>query len=162
MLDYTIIDNLDNGVTFILLVGPPGSGKTEIADKLVEYYDFVKISPDDIRKELFGNPHDQKHNTEVFSTVYSRINSSLKSGFNVVYDATNCRPAYRLKIIDIVENWADNIYCFCAESSIVDCVEKNKKYYENSVPEDVIEKMYFTLKKHPPTIYEGYDLIAGF
>lgn len=154
--------DLDTGGIFIIMVGPPGAGKTSISKELESKYHFMRVCPDDIREEFSGDAADQSNNEQVFAKVYSRLSFFLKEGYNVVYDATNCRTTYRMKILDTVKDCANYILCLCLTTSIGDCLERNKNRYERHVPEDVIERMYFTLKKHPPTIFEGYDAIVGF
>lgn len=163
-MSFSFLNGLDlnNGRIFIIMVGPPGAGKTTVSKKLVDDYGFVRICPDDIREEITGNANNQDHNEEVFTKVYSRLSEYLNQGFNVVYDATNCRSAYRFKVLDIARKSANTIVCMVSTTPISDCLERNKNSYERHVPEEVIERMYFTLKKHPPTIFEGYDLIVGF
>lgn len=151
--------DLEHGGIFIIMVGPPGSGKTTVAKQLASEYDFVRVSPDEIRKELTGDTTDQTRNNEVFGVVYSELEELLESGKNVVYDATNCRGAYRYKILDVTRDLAYKIICICATTSIGECLDRNKER-DRHVPEDVIERMYFTLKKHPPVIFEGYDMIV--
>ena len=154
--------DLDNGGIFIMMVGPPGAGKTSISKELESKYKFIRVCPDDIREEICGDASDQSNNDAVFTKVYSRISMFLNERYNVVYDATNCRTMYRAKILDTAKNCADYILCLCSTTPIGECLERNKNQYRRHVPEDVIERMYFTLKKHPPTIFEGYDAIVGF
>lgn len=162
-MDTSFIKSLDleQGSNFIILVGAPGAGKTTVADQLVEEFGFTKICPDDIREEVSGDCMDQSQNDKVFGIVYSRIEEFLERGDNVVYDATNCRSAYRYKIIEVCKSYATNIVCLCATTTIGECLNRNNKRIQH-VPEHVIERMYFTLRKHPPTIFEGYDMIVRF
>lgn len=47
---------------FYMLVGIPGSGKSQIAEEYRQHYVCVHSS-DAIRKELYGDETDQKHST---------------------------------------------------------------------------------------------------
>ena len=150
--------DLDKGGVFIIMVGPPGSGKTTIAKELEDEYGFSRVSPDEIRLEITGSMTNQTRNDEVFGIVYSRLEDLLMAGENVVYDATNCRSRYRYKILDATQALSNEVICICLTTPIIECLKQNQKRIFN-VPEDVIEKMYFALKNHPPTIFEGYDAI---
>lgn len=143
-----------------MLVGPPGSGKSTLAEQIrTEQMNFEIVCPDDIRKELTGDASDQDHNTEVFTKVYGRISMCLNEGSNVIYDATNCRSTYRYKIIDVARKaGCKKIICICMTAPIGECLEWNRNR-DRVVPEKVIENMYFALRKHPPTIFEGFDAV---
>lgn len=149
----------DGGI-LVMLVGPPGAGKSTIAESIKnEYMNFEIVCPDEVRKEVTGDANDQSRNVEVFGKVYNKLTELLNDGVNVVYDATNCRSAYRYKILDVCKDVSKKVICVVVTTNIGECLDRNKNHYERTVPEDVIENMYFTLKKHPPTIFEGYDAI---
>lgn len=161
-LSFLKILDLEHGGNLIIMVGPPGAGKTTIAEEIVDKFDnFVIVSPDRIREEITGDMNNQSQNEVVFSRVYGQLSAYLEDGRNVVYDATNCRSAYRYKIIDACKTSAYKIICLVSTTPIAKCIKRNDER-NRIIPEDVIEKMYFNLKKHPPIIFEGYDLIARF
>lgn len=150
------------GGNLIIMCGPPACGKTTIALNLKEEIpNSIIISPDNIREELTGDMTNQSFNVEVFNTVYARIKDALKNGYNVIYDATNCRNTHRYKIIDTCREYTYRIICLMSVVPLETCFENNRKR-NRVVPSEVIERMYFTLKKHPPTIFEGFDLIVRF
>ena len=149
----------DGGI-LVMLVGPPGAGKSTIAENIKnEYMNFEIVCPDKVREEVTGDANNQSRNTEVFGKVYNKLIELLADGSNVIYDATNCRSIYRYKILDVCKDYFKKVICVVVTTNIGDCLERNRTRYERNVPEDVIENMYFTLKKHPPTIFEGYDAI---
>lgn len=161
-LSFLKDDYSDNGGILVMLIGPPGSGKSTLADKIVESINnYIIVSPDKIREELLGDPSIQTHNTEVFNKVYSDIVKYLEEGYNVIYDATNCRSIYRKKVIDACKAYTYKIIALVSSTTLSECFRQNESK-NRYVPEEVIERMYFTLRKHPPTIFEGFDLIAKF
>ncbi len=140
---------------FIMLVGPPGSGKTSICEYITDRYDYTRVSPELIRKEFNT---ENLSNKELFSTVYNRLASELNNGNNIVYDATNCQAQFRNKIMSITEGCYSHATCLVMNTSLVDCLNRNQSY-GLPVKEKVIEEMYLNLKKRPPSISEGYDVI---
>lgn len=163
-MDTSFIKMLDlkKGSNFIMMVGPPGAGKTKIADDICNQFEnFTIVSPDKIREEITGDMRNQGQNDIVFGEVYIRLKTKLDEGFNVIYDATNCRTTYRYKILDVVRGHTEKIICVMSTTPMSECLRRNDER-DRFVPEDVIERMYFTLKKHPPVIFEGYDAIVRF
>lgn len=159
---YLTPDEVKLGSNFIILVGPPGSGKSSFAEEIKKTDDsWIVVSPDKIRESINGDASDQKNNVEVFKVVYQNLEDYLSDGYNVVYDATNCRAVYRVKILNAIKKYTNKCVCLVSSTSISECFERNAAR-NRVVPEDVIERMYFTLKKHQPTLSEGYDVIARF
>ena len=164
MTDLSFLKTFDteHGGILIIMCGCPGSGKSTIAEEIAKRFDnFMIVSPDDIRKEITGNMSSQAQNDIVFARVYGQLQSYLDQGYNVIYDATNCRSQYRYKIIDVVKDSVYKIIGMVSTTPIVDCLKRNS-LREDSVPDNIIEKMYFTLRNHPPTIFEGFDMIVRF
>ena len=72
----------------VLMSGPAGSGKTTIAKLLEDLGNFVYVSSDEIREELWGNAADQRHPNKVFQIFYERARKAVMDGHNCVLDAT--------------------------------------------------------------------------
>lgn len=82
----------------IIPIGISGSGKSRLYN--LNYQDYVKICPDDIRKELTGSISDQSKNKEVFELAQKRIDDCIANDKNVFYDATNINTEYRKKFVN--------------------------------------------------------------
>lgn len=155
-------EELNQGSIFIMMCGAPGSGKTTAAKTLSESSDmWTIVATDAIREELFNDRYNQEDNKQVYSTAYNRIVTGLKNGDNIIYDATNCNKHYRKKILKFAIPYANKIICYASASSLRECLERNAKR-DFVVPEEAIERMYISLRKYPPSLYEGFDMIARF
>ena len=80
----------------IIPIGISGSGKSRLYN--LNYQDYVKICPDDIRKELTGSISDQSKNKEVFELAQQRIDDCIANDKNVFYDATNINQEYAFNL----------------------------------------------------------------
>lgn len=154
-------DEIREGGILIVMVGPPGSGKTTLAREITQTYNnFAILSPTDIRLEMTGNASDRTMNKEVFIKLFSRANLYLSQGYNVIYDATNCRISHRRRIISATSENCKKRVCILFNVSLSECM-KNNDAYDNPIPEKSIENMYITLRQHQPTITEGFDIIVN-
>lgn len=142
--------------TLIILVGPPGSGKTTYAEKYIsEHTNTVHLSSDKIRKELWGNEATQGDNNIVFSRMQSRAINGLNFGYNVIYDCTNMTRKDRAGIIAACPKFA-KIECHIIWAPIETCIERDAER-KRTVGKEVIDRM---LKRFQAPYYdEGIDEI---
>jgi predicted kinase len=138
-----------------MMVGLPASGKSTYAKKLADKENAIILASDELRKELFGDVNDTKHNNELFQELHKRAIQYLKEGKNVIYDATNInskRRATFLKQLPI------NVKkeCYYMNTSL-DVITENNSNRERKVPMDVIKRMRKMLQI--PMYYEGWDKI---
>jgi predicted kinase len=80
-----------------VMVGIPASGKSTWARRHLP--GWVIVSTDEIREELFGSAETRRDPKLVFGTAHQRIIQALRSGRDVVYDATNTVPATRANLL---------------------------------------------------------------
>jgi len=74
----------------VTFVGISGSGKSKLAAQF-ESQGFIRICPDNIRKELTGDISNQTQNNRVFELAYQRLDEAVTSGKNTVFDVTNLK-----------------------------------------------------------------------
>ena len=136
-----------------MMIGIPGSGKTTYARNFLkgEY-----ISPDVIRKELYGDISIQGNASEVFGLVEKRIRTALAEGKNVVYDATNTNAFRKATVAEFREYGASEVNGIFMNTPFKVCMERNLNRNDRSepVPTDVMERMYNALKENLPKANE--------
>ena len=140
----------------ILLCGIPGSGKTTWAKNYISKNpDFVHLSSDAIRAELYGDENIQGNPVEVFTLMQKKAVESLNAGYNVVYDATSMTRKDRAGIISMCPKFT-HIQCNIIWAPIETCIERDATR-ERTVGKEVIDRM---LKRFQMPYYdEGIDEI---
>lgn len=145
-----------NRPNLIILVAPPGAGKTTYAKKYIERNpNTIHLASDSIRAELYGDEATQGDPAEVFSLMQTRAVEALNNGNDVIYDATGMTRKDRASIIKICPKFV-NIECHIIWASIETCIEQDAAR-ERTVGKEVIDRM---LKKFQAPYYdEGIDEI---
>ena len=134
----------------ILLCGIPGSGKTTWAKNYISKNpDFVHLSSDAIRAELYGDENIQGNPVEVFTLMQKKAVESLNAGYNVVYDATSMTRKDRAGIISMCPKFT-HIQCNIIWAPIETCIERDTTR-ERTVGKEVIDRM---LKRFQPVFYD--------
>ena len=131
---------------FIMLAGPAASGKTTYAQKLIDadLSDFpraVVVSSDAIRKKLYGDESDQTDPQKVFAHAHEMIFEYMRDGKDVIFDATNLVPRWRVAPIDIAYRCgiATQRELHYLTTPIGTCLMRNASR-ERQVPTEVISR----------------------
>ncbi len=89
----------------VIMVGPPGTGKSHLVRRLAEQLPLKVVETDAIRRQI--NPHPDyspRENRRVFHIAHRRIDRLLRQGKNVVFDATNIYESGRRTLYRIAES----------------------------------------------------------
>lgn len=140
---------------FIMAIGLPGCGKTTYYNNKLKD-DYVHLSSDKLREEMFGDVNDQEHNTEVFEEMFRRTKEHLIKNENVYYDATNISAKKRIHLISQIKKYTNDISCIFFAIPIEVVKERNKNR-DRVVPEYVIDRMFKHIEI--PAKEEGRDTI---
>lgn len=139
---------------FMMLVGVSGCGKSTVAKSLLKEGAII-LSSDTIREELWGDAADQQNKGAVFQERTKRAVQALKSGLDVIYDATNLNAKRRTSFLSYLNRNVRNLEteCHLVVTEPQRCLD-NQFLRERQVPEsDVREQLY---NFQMPTMSEGW------
>lgn len=139
-----------------MFVGLPASGKSYYTRKLAKKTGASIHSPDDIRRELYGDERIQGDGNTVFNTLHSRIKEDLREGKSAIYDACNISYKRRMAFLQELNNIPCKKVCIFVATPLVKCLENNVNR-ERYVPVEIIRNML----KHfdTPSYFEGWNEI---
>lgn len=147
-----------------LLIGPPASGKTTIANLLATELEARVLSTDVIREELYGDPLIQGHWPEIAEALHDRLKASVAEGMPVIVDATHAKRPWRLAMIQALElpqpvEWIG----WWLTTPIETCLAWNHSR-ERKVPEPVIHQFAAALADpdFAPDPAEGFSAVVNF
>lgn len=149
----------DHKPLFMMMVGLPASGKSELALKLSSEYNAEIMSSDSVRIELFGKDYkyNRDDNHKVFSTLHSKLENALKSGKNVIYDATNIKVKTRISFLNKINGIDCTKVCYYIATPFMTCLEHNCCRACGYVNDKDVKDMFYNLEI--PYYYEGWDNI---
>lgn len=155
MLEKAIVLKRDLDMTFIQMIGIPGSGKTEKARALAKEHNAVLLSSDAIREEIFGDALYQTKNNDVFEVMYKRTCEALSNGRSVIYDATNINHKRRRVLLQQLKAHYDmKAIAVVMATPIQMCIDRQANR-NRQVGKDVIWQMVRGF--YMPYWYEGWD-----
>ncbi len=137
---------------FHMLCGIPGSGKSTLAQS---FQGFV-VSTDSIRKFLWNDESEVRHDKLVFEVADSIIQYMLASKSDVIFDATNLTVERRRKYVSLAKNLGAKVTVHWVNCPVEVALHHNARR-DRKVPVPVIKALHKSLQ--PPTSAEGMDKI---
>lgn len=142
-----------------VMMGVPGSGKSTVADKLVQEHNAIRVSPDEIRRMLTGDPSNQERNAEVFDHAHRMTKSNLAQGNHVVFDATNVQAKARRGLLDIANGVGAKKHLHVVDPGL-DTAKFRNQNRERVVPDEVLDRMHGEMSDSARNLpFEGWDTI---
>lgn len=156
-------------IFLVITYGISGSGKTTVA-KQYESEGFVRISPDDMRKEMTGSISDLSKDKEVFEACFYKTYTALKKGKNVIFDSTALDYIARKRIqkVGLRANACVSLLVFNDSNNIELCKSRVVNDLVNglersNVPMEVIEKQFLKFKDNLEFLEdEGFDGVIEY
>jgi predicted kinase len=144
----------------VLLVGVPGSGKTTIAQRLIDK-GYACMNADSIRQELWGDSGDQRDPEKVFGLFYERLEEAFAEGKDIVIDNTNINTKHRSPILQrAIKAGYNDIQLWILDVPLEVCLNQNRTR-ERAVPDEIVVNYFNTLQGHgKPRKHEGKLVIV--
>lgn len=153
--------------TLIIITGIPGSGKSTIAKRLrdgeIEEFEYLNpnnteiLSSDECRKQLLGDEKDQSDNKRVFDFLKMKMIGFIKTGYNVIIDATNINMKERRGYLDLVKRYDLRRVAYVVNEPFDRCVERAAKREERPLPKEILSKIMSRFQCPQP--FEGLEVV---
>jgi predicted kinase len=141
-----------------MMVGLAGSGKSTLAEKLAKDNNAVIHSSDAVCIELSGGDYmDMRKKDEALVLTRARIIADLRSGKNVVCDATNLNSNRRRGLLDEIKKFGCEKVCYFIATPYEECLERVKNEGRVYVPKQKVFEMYCGVSI--PQMFEGWNKI---
>jgi predicted kinase len=144
-------------LTCYILIGLPGSGKSSHAQLLLSHCpNYCIVSPDQIRKHLYGDASIQGDWPAIEQQVMIQIRQALMAGNPVIYDATNYNRRHRIDLLQKLSDLPPAQWIGLYLKTPVDQCKVHNQQRDRQVSEAIIDTMNQCLMAFPPTVEEGF------
>ena len=135
----------------MILCGIPGSGKTTWARNAVRANEnWKRVNRDELRQMTYCEQFNPKWEEMLTIVERNTVGALLMQGFNVIIDATHCKPKYIREWSEfLMQNMPHRVQVLVRrfDTPLEVCVERNAQRPEGArVPEWVMKRMYMNFK----------------
>jgi protein phosphatase len=151
-----------NDLVVIILIGPPGSGKTTWGKFYAEKNGIVRICPDEIRGKIGIDENDQSVSYAAFGIAYSTMENVLAQDKSVMIDATNMYRKTRKRFLKIARAHGAQTMAVVFEVDKKTLMERNKnrgKAGGRNVGETIIDDMLSRYQRPENTEFDVIKFI---
>lgn len=144
-----------------LLIGPPSSGKTTLAQTLQNHLPHSQIiSTDAIRHQLYGDPSIQGQWSQIFAQIQDQCQQAIATGKTIIYDATNAKRPWRYSFLrPLLTTYPDHTWIgWHLTTPLHTCLTWNQQR-DRQVPETIIQDLHQHLQTISPTPAEGIAIL---
>jgi len=155
------LENINHKLVLIVLVGPPGSGKSTWGKKFAQDHNLNYISTDELRARFGSGEDDQTVSGAVFGYVKRIIPQLLSTGKSVLIDATSMSRRDRkdyIKFADAVGAYKIAIAFEVDRNTLIKRNQERGEKGGRNVPVEVIDR--FLGKYQRPDSSEGFDKVV--
>ncbi|MCY9861174.1 AAA family ATPase [Vibrio coralliirubri] len=125
--------------TIYLMCGLAGGGKSTYVNNYLSHCLYVSL--DKVRKDFLKNEADQSKNDEVRRVATKQLREMLRTGNDIVFDATFIRADHRAPILELAHAYGYASKVVVIQTTVNKSLELIKTR-ERQVPRDVVEGMY--------------------
>lgn len=136
----------------ILLIGPPGSGKSYFAVRLARRLAANLVQSDAIRKRLFPEPtYSSEEARVVFSEAHRQLEECLRAGGTAIFDATNLQETHRRPVYALAEKAGATLHLlwFAAPEELMARRLEARRFARD--PEDLSDATWAIYRRLAPT-----------
>lgn len=158
-----VLPEMPEGAHLVVLIGVPGSGKTELARALWRRCQVISL--DALRETVSDDESDQSATADAAAVMHRVIASRLRRRLTTVVDATNVEERVRAPLLDAARQHGVCAAALIVETPLPLCLARNATRpglvagarWARRVPDQVIFRQHADLSRSMPGLpAEGF------